>query len=73
MSTPLYGRMFAETVKHYVDTYKINSSIISEALIKLGDTEISRMFFGFIKENSEYLKDKSFNEIYTEFNNLNKD
>ena len=69
----LYGRMFAETVKHYVDTYKINSSIISEALIKLGDTEISRMFFGFIKENSEYLKDKSFNEIYTEFNNLNKD
>ena len=41
----LYGRMFAETVKHYVDTYKINSSIISEALIKLGDTEISRMFF----------------------------
>ena len=69
----LYGRMFAETVKHYVDTYKINSSIISEALIKLGDTEISRMFFGFIKENLEYLKDKSFNEIYTEFNNLNKD
>ena len=69
----LYGRMFAETVKHYVDTYKIDSTIISEALIKWGDTEISRMFFDFVKENSEYLKDKSFDEIYTEFNNLNKD
>ena len=32
-----------------------------------------RMFFDFVKENSEYLKDKSFDEIYIEFNNLNKD